>query len=93
MFIQESEIINRDAERIVNDEIIKGIEVKIPTATHISNRLIKWAMSKKGNDGLKAIQMIMEQIDGKPLQKTENKHELDKDVKQVFKIGDTEIEM
>ena len=25
-------------------------------------------MSKKGNDSLKAIQMIMEQVDGKPLQ-------------------------
>jgi len=31
-------------------------------------KLSSWAMSKKGNDSLKAIQMIMEQVDGKPNQ-------------------------
>jgi len=34
-------------------------------------KLSSWAMSKKGNDSLKAIQMIMEQVDGKPKQEIE----------------------
>ena len=45
-----------------------SVTVKVPTQTQIALKLQGWAMSKKGNDSLKAIQMIMEQIDGKPLQ-------------------------
>ena len=44
-----------------------SVTVKVPTQTQIALKLQGWAMSKKGNDSLKAIQMIMEQIDGKPL--------------------------
>ena len=45
-----------------------SVTVKVPTQIKIALKLQGWAMSKKGNDSLKAIQMIMEQIDGKPLQ-------------------------
>jgi hypothetical protein len=45
-----------------------SVTVKVPTQTQIALKLQGWAMSKKGNDSLKAIQMIMEQVDGKPLQ-------------------------
>mgnify|MGYP003652141045 CR=1 FL=1 len=58
---------------IQTNQIIKtnedgSVVVKVPTQTQIALKLQGWAMSKKGNDSLKAIQMIMEQIDGKPLQ-------------------------
>tara|TARA_R110000772_G_scaffold192981_1_gene303875 strand:+ start:1055 stop:1471 length:417 start_codon:yes stop_codon:yes gene_type:complete len=58
---------------IQTNQIIKtnedgSVVVKVPTQTQIALKLQGWAMSKKGHDSLKAIQMIMEQIDGKPLQ-------------------------
>jgi len=58
---------------IPSSQIIKtnedgSVVVKVPTQTQIALKLQGWAMSKKGNNSLKAIQMIMEQIDGKPLQ-------------------------
>jgi hypothetical protein len=43
-----------------------SVVMKVPTQMQIAMKLQSWAMSKKGNDSLKAIQMIMEQIDGKP---------------------------
>lgn len=43
-----------------------SVVMKVPTQMQIAMKLQSWAMSKKGGDSLKAIQMIMEQIDGKP---------------------------
>ena len=43
-----------------------SVVMKVPTQMQIAMKLQSWAMSKKGTDSLKAIQMIMEQIDGKP---------------------------
>ena len=54
--------------QIVNINEDGSVTVKVPTQTQIALKLQGWAMSKKGNDSLKAIQMIMEQVDGKPLQ-------------------------
>ena len=48
----------------VNDD--GSVVIKMPTEMQIAMKLQSWAMSRKGNDSLKAIQMIMEQIDGKP---------------------------
>jgi hypothetical protein len=45
-----------------------SVVLKLPTQMQLAMKLSSWAMSKKGNDSLKAIQMIMEQIDGKPPQ-------------------------
>ncbi len=42
-----------------------SVVMKVPTQMQIAMKLQSWAMSKKGVDSLKAIQMIMEQIDGK----------------------------
>lgn len=42
-----------------------SVVMKVPTQMQIAMKLQSWAMSKKGGDSLKAIQMIMEQIDGK----------------------------
>ena len=42
--------------------------IKLPTEMQLAMKLKSWAMSKRGADSIKAIQMIMEQIDGKPMQ-------------------------
>tara|TARA_R100001163_G_scaffold287_4_gene542 strand:- start:1226 stop:1585 length:360 start_codon:yes stop_codon:yes gene_type:complete len=47
----------------INDD--GSVVMKVPTQMQIAMKLQSWAMSKKGTDSLKAIQMIMEQIDGK----------------------------
>ena len=52
----------------INDD--GSVILKLPTQMQLAMKLSSWAMSKKGNDSLKAIQMIMEQIDGKPNQET-----------------------
>lgn len=67
------------------------VSIILPTEHQISMRLVNWAMSKKGNDSLKAIQMIMEQIDGKPTQET--KHTVGGSVESFldqFKKGNVE---
>jgi len=88
LFVQNTEIINSNATRKIGDQKVEGIEIKLPTVLHISNRLLKWAMSKKGNDGLKAIQMVMEQIDGKPMQKIQQEN---KEVDEFSGMTDEEI--
>lgn len=46
-----------------------SVVMKVPTEMQIAMKLQSWAMSRRGSDSLKAIQMIMEQVDGKPDQK------------------------
>ena len=53
----------------VNDD--GSVLVDIPTANKLTLKLLQWADSKKGSESLKALQMIMEQIDGKPKQEIE----------------------
>jgi len=58
---------------IAADQVLKvnddgSVLVDIPTANKLTLKLLQWADSKKGNESLKALQMIMEQIDGKPKQ-------------------------
>jgi len=47
----------------INDD--GSVILKLPTQMQLAMKLSSWAMSKRGNDSLKAIQMIMEQVDGK----------------------------
>jgi len=49
-----------------------SVTLKLPTQMQLAMKLSSWAMSKKGNDSLKAIQMIMETIDGKPSQSVDH---------------------
>jgi len=61
---------------IAADQVLKvnddgSVLVDIPTANKLTLKLLQWADSNKGNDSLKALQMIMEQIDGKPKQEIE----------------------
>ena len=59
------------ANQVVQIKDNGDIVIKVPTQMQMAMKLSSWAMSKKGNDSLKALQMIMEQIDGKPTQPIE----------------------
>jgi len=59
------------ANQVVKVNEDGSVVLKLPTQMQLAMKLSSWAMSKKGNDSLKAIQMIMEQIDGKPKQDVE----------------------
>lgn len=59
----------------INDD--GSVTLKLPTQMQLAMKLSSWAMSKKGNDSIKAIKMIMEQIEGKPSQKTEHSIKLE----------------
>lgn len=48
-----------------------SVTIKVPTEMQLAVKLSTIASSSKANEALKAIQMIMEQIDGKPKQETE----------------------
>jgi len=63
--------------RIPARQVIKvhddgSVTLKLPTQMQLAMQLSSWAMSKKGTDSLKAIQMIMETIDGKPDQSVDH---------------------
>jgi len=45
-----------------------SVTIIVPKQELIAEKLWSWAMSKRGNDSIKAIQMIMEQFDGKATQ-------------------------
>ena len=53
----------------VNDD--GSVTMVLPTQMQLAMKLTSWAMSSKGGDSIKSIQMIMEQMDGKPRQEVE----------------------
>ena len=59
------------ANQVIQIKDNGDVVIKVPTQMQMAMKLSSWAMSKKGNDSLKALQMIMEQIDGKPTQPIE----------------------
>ena len=63
------------ANQVVQIKDNGDVIIKVPTQMQMAMKLSSWAMSKKGNDSLKALQMIMEQIDGKPTQPIEQQTE------------------
>lgn len=70
------EMLGKKGEYFISKEqIIKisdeGVLVSVPDDAMIVLKLMEWAGSKKGYDSLKAIQMIIEHIDGKPNQAIE----------------------
>lgn len=71
---QLKELMQAEGElTIPADEVIKikddgSIVIKVSTQLMLAQKLEKWAISNIGSESLKAIQMIMEQIDGKPHQ-------------------------
>jgi len=82
----EEVITDRGSYTIEEKKVLKinedgSIEVKTTSAEQMARKLVDWAMSKKGNESLKAIQIIMDQIDGKPKQTIDQKtiHEFEGD--------------
>ena len=63
------------ANQVIQIKDNGDVIIKVPTQMQMAMKLSSWAMSKKGNDSLKALQMIMEQIDGKPTQPIEQQTE------------------
>lgn len=55
-----------DAQQVVQINEDGSVVINVATETQIAMKLSNWALSKKGTDSLKALQMIMEQVDGKP---------------------------
>jgi len=53
----------------INDD--GSVMIKLPREEMLAMKLYQWALSKRGGDSIKAIQMIMEQIDGKPKQRVD----------------------
>ena len=50
----------------INDD--GSVEIMLPQKDMLAMKLMQWALSKKGTDSLKAIQLIMEHLEGKPAQ-------------------------
>ena len=76
----ESFLLNDGGVKIPPDQVLKinddgSVVINIPTSELMAMKLVSWAMSNKGGDSIKAIQMIMEQIDGKPTQPIEQSTE------------------
>lgn len=76
--------------RIEKKEVLRinedgSIDIKVPSQMMLALKLEKWAISNNGNESLKAIQMIMEQVDGKPLQTIETQSKINIDPKQWIK--------
>ena len=60
------------ARQVIKVHYDGSVTLKLPTQMQLAMQLSSWAMSKKGTDSLKAIQMIMETIDGKPDQSVDH---------------------
>jgi len=73
IFIPEKQIAEREAE---DNKGNKGIKIKVPTANSLAMKLMSWAMSNK-SQSLKAIEMIIDRIDGKALQQMESNSKLE----------------
>lgn len=56
------------ARDVVSTDSNGDVTITAPQSFLLADQLLKWALSRKGNESLKAIQMIMEQVDGKPKQ-------------------------
>ena len=73
---QLREILAQDGEMVIKPEhIIKtnddgSVVIKMPKRDMVAMKLLQWAMSKKGNDSLRAIQLIAERTEGRPHQST-----------------------
>tara|TARA_R110000796_G_scaffold104255_1_gene214042 strand:- start:681 stop:1100 length:420 start_codon:yes stop_codon:yes gene_type:complete len=71
------------AEQILSINKDGSVDVDIPTSERLVLKLMEWVDSDKGNNSLKALQMIIEQIDGKPKQEVDVSGSLDGEVKRL----------
>lgn len=69
---QLKELLKKKGELLIDKKDVKQINedgsvlIKLPTEMQLALKLNNWAMSNKGVDSIKALQMLVEQIDGKP---------------------------
>ena len=77
------------ANQVVQIKDSGDIVIKVPTQMQMAMKLSSWAMSKKGNDSLKALQMIIDQVDGKG-QQTINHNVGNFDISQLYDSEDKE---
>ena len=45
-----------------------SVEVVMPKKDMVAMKLMQWALSNKGNDSIRAIQLVMEHLEGRPAQ-------------------------
>ena len=69
--MQQNGKITIPAKQIVTVNDDGSVTMVLPTQMQLAMKLTSWAMSSKGGDSIKSIQMIMEQMDGKPKQEVE----------------------
>ena len=66
------------------------VRVKVPKKEQLAQKLYYWAMSKKGNDSMKAIDMIMNRIDDLPVQPiedaTKDTDDLEEQIKELKNV-------
>ena len=77
------------ANQVIQIKDSGDIVIKVPTQMQMAMKLSSWAMSKKGNDSLKALQMIIDQVDGKG-QQTINHNVGNFDISQLYDSEDKE---
>lgn len=71
---QLREILQSDGSLIIKPEHVKkilddgSVEIILPQKDMLAMKLMQWALSRKGTDSIKAIQLIMEHLEGKPPQ-------------------------
>ncbi len=60
------------AENVLHIYDNGDVTIRLAKSETLAIKLLEWAMSRNGSDSIKAIKMIMEQIEGKPNQRTEH---------------------
>jgi hypothetical protein len=55
-----------DPENVISVNKDGSVSIKLPKTDAITYKLMDWAINGNGNESIKAIQIMLEQIDGKP---------------------------
>lgn len=66
----------------INDD--GSVVLILPTQDQLAMKVMSWALGKRGNESLKALQMIIEQVDGKVTQPV--KHEGDLSISKTIEV-------
>lgn len=71
---QIKEILAMDGSLKIKAEHVKkinedgSVEIIMPKKDMVAMKLMQWALSNKGNDSIRAIQLVMEHLEGRPPQ-------------------------
>lgn len=58
--------IKKEHVKKINDD--GSVEIIMPKKDMVAMKLMQWALSNKGNDSIRAIQLVIEHLEGKPAQ-------------------------